>query len=390
MSKPLRVLIVEDSEDDAQLLLRELRRGDYDPTYLRVDKPEAMKNAFEKLPWDMVISDYSMPHFNGLSALALVKESGFDLPFIILSGTIGEDVAVAAMKAGAHDYIMKGNLARLIPAVERELREAEGRLARRQAEEKLRTSERLRVIGEMAASIIHDLKNPMQIIMSTAELLDNEGLLAEKRKKYRRTMDAQLQRMVGMIQEILEFARGEMSLTPSPVNLPEFCQGLAERSREFMADQAVRVTYSAEVEEGASPVMLLDIEKIWRVVTNLVGNAQEAMPQGGEIRLRLSMNHQEARLEVEDTGPGIAEQIRERLFQPFATYGKTRGTGLGLSIVKKIVEAHSGTIIFTTSQGAGTTFSITLPRQPIVRTECGPAGRASATAQKHGTEASKT
>ncbi len=134
MSKPLRLLIVEDSEDDTLLLLRELLRGGYEPVFERVETPESMKSALEKQKWDLIISDYVLPRFSGLAALTVLKESGLDLPFIIVSGNIGEDIAVGTMKAGAHDYILKGNLKRLIPAVERELREAEVRRERRWAE----------------------------------------------------------------------------------------------------------------------------------------------------------------------------------------------------------------------------------------------------------------
>ena len=138
MSRPLRVLIVEDSEDDTALLLRELRRGSYEPKYERVDTPEALKAALDEQTWDIVFGDYSMPHFSTISAVTLLKESGLDLPFIILSDSLGEDTVVAAMKAGAHDYFIKGNLKRLIPAVERELREAEVRRDRMRTEEALR------------------------------------------------------------------------------------------------------------------------------------------------------------------------------------------------------------------------------------------------------------
>jgi diguanylate cyclase len=134
MSKPLRVLIVEDSENDALLLLRGLSRGGFEPQFERVETPEAMAAALSAQPWDIIVSDYSMPHFSGLAALWVLKQSGLDLPFILVSGTIGEDVAVEAMKAGAHDYVMKGNLQRLSSAIERELREAEVRKERKQTE----------------------------------------------------------------------------------------------------------------------------------------------------------------------------------------------------------------------------------------------------------------
>jgi PAS domain S-box-containing protein len=134
----LRALIVEDSEDDAVLLLRELQRGGYKVSSARVDTAPAMRAALAREPWDVLISDHVMPQFSGLAALQVLKDSGLDLPFIIVSGAIGEDVAVEAMHCGAHDYIMKGRLARLVPAVERELREAEVRRQRRQADLDLR------------------------------------------------------------------------------------------------------------------------------------------------------------------------------------------------------------------------------------------------------------
>lgn len=137
MGRPLRVLLVEDSDPDARLLLHELRQGGYEVVWERVDTAESMAEALDRQEWDLVIADYVMPRFSGLDALTLVQERGLDIPFIIVSGKIGEEVAVAAMKAGAHDYILKDNLARLNPAIERELREAMVRRERRQAEAEL-------------------------------------------------------------------------------------------------------------------------------------------------------------------------------------------------------------------------------------------------------------
>lgn len=134
--KPLRLLLVEDSENDAMLLLRELRRGRYEPVYERVETPEDMENALGEAdlrgePYEFVISDYYMPRFRGPDALALLKKLGYDLPFIVVSGKVEEDLAVEMMQAGAHDYITKENMARLNPAIERELREAVERRERR-------------------------------------------------------------------------------------------------------------------------------------------------------------------------------------------------------------------------------------------------------------------
>src|SRR2546421_4599701 len=143
MHVPLRVLIAEDSEDDARLLLRELQRAGYAPTHERVDNPAAMTAALDRHGWDLVIGDYSMPEFSGPAALALLRARDPDTPFIFVSGTIGEDVAVEAMKAGAQDFLTKGNLRRLIPAIERELRDTEARRERRRAQTALLERARL-------------------------------------------------------------------------------------------------------------------------------------------------------------------------------------------------------------------------------------------------------
>jgi len=137
VTTPLRVVIAEDSEEDALLLVRELQRGGYEPVYQRVDTAAATKAALEHQTWDLVISDYNIPGFSGLEALAIVRDRGLDMPFIFVSGTISEDQAVAAMKAGASDYFAKGQLKRLLPAIARELREAKGRAAQRESDARL-------------------------------------------------------------------------------------------------------------------------------------------------------------------------------------------------------------------------------------------------------------
>lgn len=141
MGKPIRVLIVEDSPDDTELLMRELQRGGFEPTFERVETAPSMKDALERQTWDIVLSDYSLPCFSGTDALKQLQRSGLDLPFIIVSGAIGEDTAVASMKAGAHDYIMKNNLTQLVPAIERELNEAKERKKGKQSEKALSISE---------------------------------------------------------------------------------------------------------------------------------------------------------------------------------------------------------------------------------------------------------
>jgi PAS domain S-box-containing protein len=147
MSRPLRVLIVEDSPDDAEFLLLELARGGYDPSYEQVETEDAMRAALAQPGWEIVVSDYWMPTFTAPAALAVLKSTGLDIPFIVVSGTIGEDAAVEALTAGADDFVVKGKLARLLPAIERGLRECKVRKERREAEESARrANENLRLL----------------------------------------------------------------------------------------------------------------------------------------------------------------------------------------------------------------------------------------------------
>ncbi len=163
MKRPLRVLIVEDSEDDVLLMVRELKKGGCEPEYLRVESGDAMGAALREKTWDVILCDYQMPKFNGLAAIALLKDAGIDIPLIIVSGAIGEEMAVECMRSGAHDYVMKGNLSRLVPAIERELQDAESRIQRKQAEKRLQ---------DTLDSLRRAVNTTIQVMVSAVETRD--------------------------------------------------------------------------------------------------------------------------------------------------------------------------------------------------------------------------
>ncbi|MDB6032782.1 MAG: hypothetical protein JWM16_3120 [Verrucomicrobiales bacterium] len=181
MKTSLRALIVEDSEFDAQMMVSMLRKGGYEVAFERVETADVMEKALLNGPWDVILADYNLPDFNAPTALKLVQQSGLDIPFIIVSGGIGEDIAVSAMKAGAHDYLMKGNLSRLMPAVERELREAANRASQREAKQALLESElRYRLLWETSPDAVILMDKQSHIHFANPAVRDVFGFTPEE------------------------------------------------------------------------------------------------------------------------------------------------------------------------------------------------------------------
>lgn len=214
MGTPLRVLIVEDSPDDAELLLEDLRRGGYEPAYERVETGEDMRAALGDRTWDLVISDHAAPHFDSQGALAILAESGLDIPFIIVSGTIGEETAVQAMKNGAHDYILKQKRGRLLPAIARELRDAEHRRAWHEAEYELRENER-----QAAVALAHAYEATLEGWARALELRDYE---TEGHSRRVTEMTLRLAQRFGITEgEVIHIRRGALLHDIGKMGVPD-------------------------------------------------------------------------------------------------------------------------------------------------------------------------
>lgn len=362
MKPILNVLLVEDFESDAALVELELRRGGFEPNCTRVQTAGEMNRELAGGTWDAIICDYTLPHFSGVQALDYLHRTGLDIPFIIVSGTISEDTAVAAMKAGAHDYVMKDNLARLVPAIRRELHEAAQRRALAEAQERLRQAERLKSVGELMASIIHDLSNPLQTILGLAEALKNGQLPDEKRAKHADTIGREIELIVGMRNDILAFTRGKLQLSHDIIDMASLVREFVETYSPVCARCGVSLSWSVSPRAGCTSIIQGDSVKLRRVLQNLLTNARDAMPSGGRVTIGVSCDEASVSIEVIDNGAGIPEEIRDRLFNPFVSQGKSEGTGLGLAIVKQIVESHGGNVSFVTEEFVGTTFTLTFPR----------------------------
>src|ERR1700733_12578008 len=338
-----------------------------------------MKTALEQQAWDIVISDFEMPHFGGFEALQLLKESGHDLPFILVSAVVNEETAVAAMKAGAHDYIMKHKLARLAPAIERELREAQTRLARkaaeealRQSEEQLRQTQKMEAVGRLAASVAHDFNNILTAISGHSEMLLRQMTAGDPRCKNAEQIEKCVHMAVALTKQLLTFSR-KQAIAPRILELNGVILNIETILRRLISKNiGFRTALNRDI-----GLIKADPSQIEQVLVNLVVNAQDAMPDGGEVLIitaNTTLNEDQVKnfpdlragdyvtLAIADTGTGMTEEVKAHLFEPFfTTKPPGKGTGLGLATCFGIVKENNGHIEVHSQIGKGTTFKIYFP-----------------------------
>ena len=485
MDKRLRILIVEDSEEDAELLIRQISRSGYQVVFERVDTVEAMRAMLAQASWNLIIADQFMPRFKASEALALLQTTGLDVPLLVVTGQWSEDEAAAIMRAGARDFIRKENLSRLIPAIERELLDAETRQARRQAEDaahksaaelqavfdafpdlffrldntgtilnyyagghmqfdlapqallgrrlpdvlppaaaaslhdavlqtcrtrqmatveyslpsnqgaqifearlvpfpdqqvivilrnvtehkrvlaQMFNSQKLVDLGTLAAGVAHELNSPLQVITGLSESLLNRVKQGDydpaRLNQNLDTINRSGWRCAEIVRSLLTYARA----STSQIQLHDL-NSLVRDTLLLIEHQLRSWSNITAVTELAPqlPQLLCDRNQITQVLINLLTNARDAMPEGGEITIRTLHEAATAHLilQVSDNGPGMPETTRARIFEPFFTTKPAgKGTGLGLYIVAGIVRAYGGEILVESALGKGTTFTLAFP-----------------------------
>jgi signal transduction histidine kinase len=395
MSRPLTLLLVEDSEDDAELVLYELRRQGFAPNATRVETGSQLEQELARGGWHLVVSDHNLPTFSSAEALRIVKQRAPDIPFIVVSGSIGEEYAVEAMRAGASDFVIKTKLHRLAPAVERELREADQRLEQQrtaaalvESEERLRQAQKLEAVGRLAGGVAHDFNNLLTAILGYADLALSSFPPGTPTRSDLEEIKLAGQRAVDLTRQLLAFSRQQV-LHRRVLNLGEVVDNVARLLRRVIGED-IAIEISAR--EGLWSVMA-DRTQIEQIVMNLAVNARDAMQNGGRLRIETSNYSTTAdtsgdvpsrpgdyvKLRVVDTGEGIPPEIRSRIFEPFFTTKEAgRGTGLGLSTVYGIVQQSEGFIFLDSVVNQGTTFTIYLPRTTEVALPDAPAPSAAA------------
>jgi signal transduction histidine kinase len=358
----LRVLVLEDDEDDFELLRREIARLGWSQVAKRVQSRDELCAALDADAFDLVISDWSMPGFDALGALNVLRERKVDLPFIIVSGTIGEEAAVRALKAGASDFVAKGNLQRLGASILRELREAKTREERREAVEALRLAVQVR--DEFLSLAGHELRTPLttlrlqvQAMLRLREKNEPPARMQERLCLVERSTH-RLHALVDRLLDISQVAQQGVSLERRPCDLSHIVADVVARFADAGAASQL------EVSTPGPCVGNWDDVRIETVVTNLVSNALK-YGGGRPVRVMVEDAGPHVRLTVQDQGIGIAEPDQERIFERFnrAASGRSYGGfGIGLWLVRELARAHGGRVELTSAPDRGSTFVVTLPK----------------------------
>jgi signal transduction histidine kinase len=377
MRPPVRILLVEDSPDDEVLMRAELRRQGLEFELRRVETREQLADSLRER-WDVLLADYRLPSFSAPEALAVLHESGQDVPLIVVSGSVGEEVAVSAMKAGAADYFRKENIARLVPAIHREIAEKINRDEKRrlasQLEEALSTERRLRAQAEDAnrmkdeflAILSHELRTPLHAILGWTYLLQQSPPDPDTIARAIATIERNAQLQAKLINDLLDTSRiiaGKLSLECTTVDLAQLVQEAIDAVRPLADRKAIAVTATI----ARVPPMPADPHRLLQVVGNILSNAVKFTPTGGTVHVRVVARADQATVQVQDTGQGIDSGFLPHIFDAFRQADQTRtrrhgGLGLGLAIAHRLIALHGGKLSATTGgPGQGSTFTITLP-----------------------------
>ncbi len=366
--RPLRILLLEDSLLDAELARQTLEAEGFQCEMKVVDTREDFLREIGQ-DYDLVLSDYNLPEFDGLQALQITREMAPDKPFIFYSGALGEELATETMKQGATDYVLKHRLDRLVPCVRRALHEFQERAALKRAQEALVASEKLAVVGRLAATIAHEINNPLAAVTNLLFLIESHEGLDETARNYAAMAQAEIARVIEISRQTLSFYRE--SPAPVPVHISETLHGvLSLHERKLKSEQIkveVCVDHSARIHAYPGEMR--------QIFINLIGNAIEALRKGGKIRIHVAAAHdwetkaEGVRVVIADNGSGIAPEHRRSIFEPFYTTKGEKGTGLGLWVTAGIIRKHHGSIHMrsrTTPGQSGTVFSIFLPKDALL------------------------
>jgi signal transduction histidine kinase len=378
MKSPLHILHLEDNPNDAALVQATLEAGGIRCAATRAQNRDDFVAALQRGGVDLILSDFSLPAFDGLSALKIARGMHPDLPVIMVSGTLGEERAIDSLKSGATDYVLKGRLSRLVPAVRRAMQEVEERAERRRLEAQFIEAQKMLVIGQLAGGIAHDFNNILFVIIGCNDLITSALGPGSPLLKHTVMIRHATERAAGVTRQLLVFSR-KQTVQPVVLDLNEVVTDLNKMLRRLI-DENIEMTIVPGKQSGR---VKADSGYIGQVLMNLAVNARDAMPNGGKLSIatnNVTLDETYARahtgvipgdyvmLSVSDTGTGMTDEVKAHLFEAFFTTKPTgKGTGLGLATCQTIVQQSGGHIGVCSEVGKGTTFKVYFPRveQPL-------------------------
>jgi signal transduction histidine kinase len=370
MKRQLRILHLEDSATDCDLIHQLLAQEGLECELVRRESREEFIRELQAKNYDLIFADCTMPEFDGLHALELARHHAPEIPFIFVSGTIGEEFAIESLRNGATDYVLKERLSRLVPAVRRAIAEMNERNKNQEMEQRLRQAQRLEAVGTLAGGVAHDFNNILTIIKGHTSLLMMEAHRPDRVNEIAATINHAAQRGSDLVSQLLAFARkGDSTFTSTDIN--RRIRHMVSMLREAMPRN---IAFDLQLDDML-PEIHADPGQLERVLINLATNARDAMPKGGKITITTSrmrnddLPFQSAEgtedylcLRVTDTGTGMDENTRQHIFEPFfTTKPKGQGTGLGMPVVYGLMQSHNGFIDVQSELGKGTSISLFLP-----------------------------
>jgi signal transduction histidine kinase len=376
----LRVLIVEDNTTDAELCLQELKSVGFSPSADIVETPRAFSEKINENCYDVILADYRIPGWSGMEALVQLKQTGKDIPFIVVTGALGDEAAVQCIKAGAGDYILKDRLARLPQAIfqlmeEKKLRQAtklaEQTMLRQAVELEKARERRFQMKAEFLDHVSHELRTP---IAAACMFLTNtlDGLAGSLRPEQQDWLGKtltnlrELHRMVDELLAITQLSMADHAFTPASISLADFAYQACSALRE--AAHAKNVQLIVKIASDL-PLVHADSKYIHQILTILIGISLKAMDKEGTITLGgeiFDLDAHFVRVSVTDTGRGLDAEVLSTIFERFyqprnAGYSSRQGLGVGLHVCEDLVARHTGRIWIESQPGQGTTFFFTLP-----------------------------
>jgi signal transduction histidine kinase len=388
IKNPLHILHLEDNPKDAALVQSALETGGVTCSITLVQTRDDYLAALERGDIDLILSDFALPDFDGLKALEMARERLPEVPFILVSGTAGEEEAIRSLQCGATDYVVKGHLSRLVPEVRRAMQAVAEHAERRQLEEQFIQSQKMEVIGQLAGGVAHDFNNILAVIIGYADLMMQQLGPAHPLHKHASEIQHAVERASKLTRQLLIFSR-KQAVQPVVLDLNEVLKNLDKMLRKLI-DENIEMILVPGKSIGR---VKADSGYVGQVLMNLVINARDAMPNGGKLTIE---THDVAvaeayayahpnlipgdyvMLAVSDTGTGMTDEVKKHLFEPFyTTKPKGKGTGLGLTTCQTIINQSGGHVGVYSEEGKGTTFKVYLPRvrqAPQVATASATAG----------------